>query len=622
MSDEQTQTEEEHKGQLDALIDAEEAAEKERAGGLDDVAKHHEKLAADWDDPRSAIAETVKDVVSDKRSDPPNPGAIEGPGNDGVDDQGEPIVGAGTKTTPMQDGSAAPLMPPPEMSTLEQAPEEPWANLAHRLKQGENAQPSVDPLLEKMRAAGWAPAEKKPVDWAKLQADLQAAERSADSTRLVDRVLAASDPTGRLHADPNAGAGEVAAAKAALEAPREQQQMEHAQAQSEHDKLQQEAAAKATAKAAELDDPKSAASAAAREKAKALYADTGKLPPDFENYSSNQVEKFLTEVAPIAGHQSQERIAKSKEEAAAAAKHDEAAAKEKAAAEKAAAAEAAKAADVESLGAAKQLWLKTSPYAREHALTPADLADIKSRKDWEDFLKTTAKGKASHGPAAPPKEVKTLQDIADPGERALTQAVLENRTGLDGVDRKTKTRVLEMAAQIDPKFDATKFHQYEKVAEKQAASDDKMAIDVALEHLGTAEKAIPDNADAQFVNRAKQAMASGSGSAEFKPYIVASQVAAHELARVYNIGDQAGKEMVEHQLEAAQSPAQLKAAFSTLKELVSGKQKGFENQIAPLRPKPFQPAPPPPAAPQGEVKEVNGKKYRKNARGKWETVDG
>jgi hypothetical protein len=144
------------------------------------------------------------------------------------------------------------------------------------------------------------------------------------------------------------------------------------------------------------------------------------------------------------------------------------------------------------------------------------------------------------------------------------------------------------AAQINRNYDPTKAESYRKITEKQATSDDKMAIDVGLEHLKTARDAIPKNADAQWVNKAKQAIATGSGSAEFTPYITASKIASHELARVYNIGDQAGKEMMEHMVDAAQGPEQLKSTFDTLVRMVGGKQHGFTSQAAPFQPKPFE----------------------------------
>ena len=595
MNDE-LQTEEDRKGMLDAVIEAEEAAEAKRSGpppsdapGLDDVLKRHDEVARQWD------GEEPK---------PPEPDA---PGLEQRQDEEPPVADAG----------GPPPVPPPE-----QLPDEPWANLAHRLKQTQDTSPSVDPLLEKMRAAGWAPAEKKAVDWAKLQADLQAAERGADSLKNVGAMLHAAAPG--FEAPRDAGAGEVAAAKTALEAPKEQAAIEHTEQQAAHDKLKQDADAKAVAKAAAADDVASPESVAAREKLQSLYGDSGKLPANADKLTANQVEKLIGELGPIAGHQSQERIAKEKEAAEAKRKADEETAKEKAkgdaAKEKEVAAKALREADKGSLESAIRLWVKTSPYAKQHGLTPDDFSGMATRKDFEDFVNRVEPkhGKGAGGPPAPPKETHTLEDIPDPGLRALVHSLLDGYPLPSNIDRKTKTQALELVYQINPKYDPTRGSAYEKVALHQATDPSVMALDVAREHIKTAKAAIPKNADTQYINRIKQAVASGSGDPEFKPFVVASETAAHEIARINNIGDQQGKEAVLHQLDAAQSPAQLNAAFDTFEELMKGKQHGLQRQREKVAPTPFEAAPSSPV----EEKEVNGKKYRKNARGKWETVDG
>jgi hypothetical protein len=218
------------------------------------------------------------------------------------------------------------------------------------------------------------------------------------------------------------------------------------------------------------------------------------------------------------------------------------------------------------------------------------------------------------GGAHPVTKVKAGEIDTVPQQfREVVRAIAEGRAEAPKPGSRFGADLLKYVVAYKPDFDATRYGAYKKVVEQQAAGKDVVAIDVAREHLGTAKSLIPKNASPQFVNRVKQAIASGTGDPEFAPFIAAATVAAHELAKVYGIEDQAGKAMVEHQMSAAQSPEQLAAVFTTFEELIAGKQRGLERQLAAKAP---TGSATPPTAPHGEAAPAgkvtpSGKPYAK-----------
>jgi hypothetical protein len=163
--------------------------------------------------------------------------------------------------------------------------------------------------------------------------------------------------------------------------------------------------------------------------------------------------------------------------------------------------------------------------------------------------------------------------------RETVKAIAEGRAPAPAPGSKFGARILNYVTAVKPDFDSTRYGAYKKVTESQATDKGLAAVGVAREHLATARKLIPNNADPQLINRFKQAFADGSGSPEFTPFIDAASVAAHEVAKVYGIGDAEGKRMVEHLLSPAQSKEQLLAAFGTIDELIAGKQHAASKQL-------------------------------------------
>lgn len=483
-------------------------------------------------------------------------------------------------------------------------PTEPWALISHELRENQTRVPRQDPIAERMKEAGWeapptpppeagstweglqaalsapkapqtaaqapiaAPGRSEP-DWGALQEQIQAAERSADLDRSIDAMLHAAAPG--FVPPPNIGQGAVAAARLPLEIEKHRREVENAD-RARSAKLLEDT------RAAALNDPSSPESKRAQEAYLARFEGDPRLAPSgVKQMSANEIEKLTGGSVALSG----QKVAADKAAAEQKRKDDEATTK-KTKAEGDAAAETTSMAD-------EVAALLVDPRAKKLGLTK-DMLDGLNRKGLDGVrrqmesihqdkpvtVKPTAHIKAGDIDSVPERRA---------GYRALVQGIAEGRIEAPKAASKFGAELASDVLAYQPDFDATKFGAYKKVRDQQATGKDVVAIDVGLEHLATARRLIPKNADTAYVNRVKQAIASGTGDAEFKPYIAASLVAAHELAKIYGIEDQAGKAMVEHQLEAVQSPEQLGAVFDTFIELVEGKQKGLAKQLERVAPR-------------------------------------
>jgi hypothetical protein len=521
----------------------------------DDVLKRFDEIAAQWEkeDPGATDVETPPtgaglDLSAGGADSPEGQlkDAFERAGKAPSEEAPEPVSPEGVH------GNENVAPPQVEASDARNAePTEPWANLAHRLKQSESpAAPAVDPLLEKMRAVGWAPKEKPKADWGKLQADLANAEHGADTMKNVGAMLHAAAPG--FEAPAGAGQGAVNAAKAALKLPREQQVVENSQAGEARAEQALAEKAKTDAEHKAKTEADLTAENASLEQERAIAAKDPRLmklgitPDAVSKLDRKGLAELNTRLSALPAAAAQ-------------------AAKEKSDEEKKVDAETLRTVDTESLGAAKQLWLKTSPYAKEHALTPGDLADIKSRKDWEDFLKDIKpSGKAKAAGGGPAKEYKTLDDISDRGMRAMVSSAMAGYPIPSGIDRKTKTRVLELVSQLKDDYDPTAGERYAKVA-AELAGDPKIQNAVnGKKHFTRALENMPATFDQQSVNRVANAIQHGSGGAGLSQYESDIAVGAGEMAKGLAENDQHGKDALKKLLDPEQSPEQMRKHLQEL----------------------------------------------------------
>lgn len=456
-----------------------------------------------------------------------------------------------------------PPAPPPEAALLQQH------NELEAAQKAEAEKKAAEERAAKEKAAAEAPKPPPGPDWDAMLKQLQDAEHARDTQQNVGAMLHAAAPG--FQAPPGAGEGAVASAKAAME----MEQRKHKEA----------ADLLAQTKTAALSDPKSAESQRAREAFIAQFPEAAKVMK-LENLSANEISGLAQREAQIEHYRAMDAATKAKEAAAAAKQAEKEAADRAKQAEK----DRNLAAEAKSLDEERGLIL-ADPRAKKLGLTPEMLDGLdrhgldKFRAQLDTVKLDKPKGPPHNaGVKIEPGKIETVPDRR-PGYRDLIKGIADGRLQAPQPGTKFGAEVISDVLAFKPDFDATNFGAYKKVRDQQAAGKDVIAIDVALEHLATAKRLIPANADTQYVNRVKQAIATGTGDAEFQPFIAASSVAAHELAKVYGIEDQEGKREVLHQLASVQSPEQLHAVFDTFIELIEGKKKGLEHQRERVAPK-------------------------------------
>lgn len=449
----------------------------------------------------------------------------------------------------------APAPPPEYESLLKQHGE---------VEAAQKAEAEKAAAAQAAKAAAEAEARKPPPgpDWDAMLQQLQEAEHSRDTMGNVGAMLHAAAPG--FQAPHGVGEGDVAAAKSAIEL----QQRKHKEAS---ELLEQ------TKKAAH-GDPRSPESQRAREAFTAQFPEAAKVMK-LEALSADEIAGLSQREVQLEHYRASDTAVKARaaeKEAAEKAKHAE-----KEAAERAKQAEKDKnAAELQKALEAERGAMGKDPRLQKIGLKPADLAgmDRKGLDDARSRLESYKEPKPHGGVAKP---LHALADISDPGTRAEVGKILDNMQLISSVPARggEQERIRRMVHQIDPKYSELKAKAYADVQHQQALAPDVVAMSVGRHHLKLAEEAIPDNADARFINQAKQAFAQGTGGPEFAKFNTAAQVSAHEVAKVMKIDDQAGKQMVEHMLSPVQSRAQLLEVFHTIDELIAGKQEGLKENL-------------------------------------------
>jgi hypothetical protein len=225
--------------------------------------------------------------------------------------------------------------------------------------------PDVRPMTGAVgatRPTSGAPGEP---DWEKLQRDLQAAEGRAGTSRLINQVYATVSPNQHFHADMNAGASDIAAARAPLEMAQARQSFERNQQALDASTAAATANAAKAGLATQEMDPNSPVSQRARSAVRSFFGKTNLLPPDFDTFSAREVDAFIKNpLTQLSQQQSNERVAATKLEPIKA----EAARKTEA---------AATAAEGEKTSlAAEALLLASDPRVKAMGWTPEKLAQL------------------------------------------------------------------------------------------------------------------------------------------------------------------------------------------------------------------------------------------------------
>lgn len=465
---------------------------------------------------------------------------------------------------PQAEAAQAPP-PPPE------PPKEPWARMQHDLRENETRPPPVGDLEAKMGEVGWKPkagtAGGLDVDWEALQNDIQRAERGKDTTKLVNAALAGAGTGQVFHPPSDAGEGEAAAARAPLDVMKSRLAFEEQQRKADADLL-------AKHKAAELDDPNSAVSKRAQEDfAQKFGGDSRLVPAGLKQMSANEIKALTGTATSLTGQKNSADIAKANKEAAASLERAKADERNKDDAVKQAEAERKRGEEAESVKSQRAI-LKKDPDAKKLGFTPEEIDGL-DRKGIEDVYKRIDDFKSKGGKGSgggKPANIKAgdINSVPErrPGYRNMIAAIARGDAPAPAPGAKVAGQeVISDVYAFKPDFKSSTYGQGAD-AEKQVAHNVKIRnARTAKKHFQMALESVPNNFDANSINRINNYIKNQKGDPGITEFETAVAIGAGELAKGLGDNAEAGKEQIRHLLSPNQSKAQIIKRLNTLIKL-------------------------------------------------------
>lgn len=181
-----------------------------------------------------------------------------------------------------------------------------------------------------------------------------------------------------------------------------------------------------------------------------------------------------------------------------------------------------------------------------------------------------------------------LEDIADPGERAMVQGIVEGRAAAPAPGSKYGQHILALAMRVDPKLDTTKFQTYQHARSQQSTSQQVTSAKAVRHHmdlLKTAVDSLPEGmVDTPLANRVAQGMAGATGSDKYTEMQTEAKIVGAELGKALGEGDAAGREMVQHLVDPSQTKAQWAKSIPALEKLRDEMLGVYEETISDLGP--------------------------------------
>lgn len=379
---------------------------------------------------------------------------------------------------------------------------------------------SARPDIRTTATAKAPPPRKGPLDWGELVERTKRGALVDDVVNSGNSMLAQMGPPG-WQFKPNASDSSEKLARLPLEMAKEQQGMESRQLAGDAQRAKLEATAAAA-------DPNSPQSQRAREAFKTFLGDTAPLPEGFDSWSAADVKSFAD-----TGDLSL--------------------------------AERRKALTEEAKNRSKLSQLQLEALERER-LRKAGLDEkkieetMRHNKALEEAKKKTPKPMANIVAG----DISTVPERRS-GYRNLVKAIAEGKEDAPKAGGKFGAELLSDVLAFNPDFDRTKFGNYAAVSKATAGDQTITNAITAKKHFQRAMEHIPENFDAQSVNRIANYLKTGTGSDQLTQFETDVAIGAGELSKGLGENAEAGKELVRHLLSPNQSRAQLEAR---LKELV------------------------------------------------------
>lgn len=191
-------------------------------------------------------------------------------------------------------------------------------------------------------------------------------------------------------------------------------------------------------------------------------------------------------------------------------------------------------------------------------------------------IRANAPGKGRAAAAGP------VPTAGTPEFDATVKAIGEGRIPMPRYSSRTAAMV-NAVNKAYPNLDATTFNTHqasEKNMTSGAAGQAINSFNTALQHLGRAEANVPNNSSVPIVNSVHNAFLRASGDPALSAFDADRTAVSAEIAKAYKGGVINKEEHDEYQglLNPNASPAQMKASFGELKQLLSGKLESYNYQ--------------------------------------------
>lgn len=224
--------------------------------------------------------------------------------------------------------------------------------------------------------------------------------------------------------------------------------------------------------------------------------------------------------------------------------------------------------------------------------------------------------------------VASINDVPE-AYRAQVQAIGEGRVAPPSARSGAALKLMNMVNSVYPDYDGSQYPTYAATRKAFTSGKEGQAINsfnTALEHLGRAEKNMPDNGSYPVANWLANKASEASGGTRSTAFEADRVAVSAEVAKAYKGGVINKEEHDEYQklLNPNASKPQLKANFQELKGLLGGKLASYDQQWRQSMPKGavksmqiVSPSAQSVLNSGGETKTYQGHTYSKGADGQW-----
>lgn len=181
---------------------------------------------------------------------------------------------------------------------------------------------------------------------------------------------------------------------------------------------------------------------------------------------------------------------------------------------------------------------------------------------------------------------------AKPLVETIAQAVANGQMPVPTKTTPNAEAITARALEINPKLDVAQAETHRHVMENQATNPQRIATELAHEHMEELRKAVlatPEISDVPFWNDVKQGIAAKSGDPKYKALRMAANQVAAEVTNAYGEHNVEGQHITRELLNPNQSKEQWKSSLDEAEKLLAAKKNIYEKTAAETAPKSAKP---------------------------------